>query len=248
MSDDTAARLYGIGIGPGDPELVSLKAFRLMNEADIIFTPKARVKGESLARSIVEGAGISNAAFIELEFPMVTGKTELEAKWHAAAAEVESGLAAAGPGTKAVFITLGDPGIYSTWSYLQSALAEIAPRIITKTVAGISTMNAAAASLNRPLISGREKLALIPMPVDLEELDSLINSFDTIVIYKVSNRLQDFCKKIDQLGLSESTALVKRAGLPEEEIFAALTEVKTDTEGYLSTAIIRCTGNTKGNR
>ena len=248
MSDDTAARIYGIGIGPGDPELITLKAFRLMQAADIIFAPRARVKGESLARSIVEGAGIKDAAFIELDFPMVTEKTELEAKWRAAAADVVFKLNAAGPGTCATFITLGDPGVYSTWSYLQNALAETAPQLPTQTVAGVSTMNAASAALNHPLICGREKLALIPMPADLNEIDDLIKVFDTIVLYKVSNRLQDFCKKIEQLGLLESTSLVKRTGLPEEEIFANLTEVTAETEGYLSTAIIRCGENTKGKK
>ncbi len=244
MPDDTSARISGIGIGPGDPELLSLKALRLIKEADIIFTPRAKISGESLARSIIEAAGITEGNFVEIEFPMVTGKTELEAKWGAAAESVADKIKKAASEKQAeiaaVFITIGDPGIYSTWTYLKNALADTAPHIKTETVAGIAAMNAAAAVLNNPLISGRDRLALVPMPKDLDELDSLTAGFETVVVYKVSNRLNEFCLKIEQLGLSDTTSLVQKTGQPEEQIYQRLSDIKPETNGYLSTAIIRC--------
>ncbi len=227
--------LTGIGIGPGDPGLMTLKGLKLIEEADVVFTPKARVKGDSLARSIMEGTGVRPAKVVEMEFPMTKNRQTLQEKWEAAARTVISEMA---DSSRGVFLTLGDPGIYSTWSYLQKALAETGASLRTETVPGISTMNAAGAALNRPLLLGREKLALIPLPEDLDDLDALVKLFDTVVIYKVSNRLDEFRRKIESLGLSDQTALVKRAGLEDEELYPSLKDLPVETEGYLSTALI----------
>ena len=235
MNPQETPLLTGIGIGPGDPGLITLKGLKRIEEADVVFTPKARVKGGSLARSIMEGTGVKPVKVVEMEFPMTQNRQTLQAKWDAAAKTVIREMAESSRG---VFLTLGDPGIYSTWSYLQRALKKAESPIRTETVPGVSTMNAAGAALNRPLLLGKEKLALIPLPEDLDDLDTLVKLFDTVVVYKVSHRLADFRNKIDSLGLLEHTALVKRAGLEDEEIYPDLTDLPQETEGYLSTALI----------
>lgn len=242
MSDDNKPRLWGIGTGPGEPELLTLKAHRLIREADIVFAPKARVKGDSLALDIVKGAGLKDISYREIEFPMITDKQKLRYKWDAAAQYVIDQL---GENKTGVFITLGDPGIYSTWTYLQQALNRKESNLKTGTVPGISTMNAAAAALGQPLLTGNEKLALLPLPEDLHELKIYIQLFDTLVIYKVASRLEELTILLEQWGLAEQAALIHRAGLPEEKIFPILTGLQQKSDGYLSTVIIRCRKSTK---
>ncbi len=237
MSHDNKPRLWGIGIGPGEPELMTLKAYRLISEADIVFAPKARAKGYSLAREIVTGAGLKDLPYREIEFPMVTDKEKLKRTWDDAAQHIADQL---GETQKGVFITLGDPGIYSTWTYLQRTLNRNAPNLKTGIVPGISTMNAAAAALARPLLSGREKLALLPLPSDLQELKTYIQLFDTLVIYKVSSRLKEVTIFLEQSGLAGQAALIQRAGMAEEKVYPVLTGLPRGIDGYLSTIIIRC--------
>ncbi len=237
MSDDNKPRLWGIGIGPGEPELLTLKAHRLISEADIVFAPKARAKGLSLARDIVDRAGLKNLPYREIEFPMVTDKEKLKLKWDDAAQYIIDQL---GETKRGVFITLGDPGIYSTWSYLQRTLDRNASNLKTGIVPGISTMNAAAAALAQPLLTGREKLALLPLPSDLQELKEYLQLFDTLVIYKVSGRLKELTIFLEQLGLAEQASLIQRAGMVKEKIFPVLTGLPQRIDGYLSTIIIRC--------
>lgn len=241
MSDDNSPRLWGIGTGPGEPELLTLKAHRLISEADIVFAPKARIKGNSLAMDIVKKAGLKDIPCLKIEFPMITDKKELKRKWDYAAQCVIDTL---GKNKKGVFITLGDPGIYSTWTYLQQALGRKAPDLKTGTVPGIATMNAAAAALAQPLVTGREKLALIPLPLKMEELEKYIQLFDTLVLYKVSSRLEELIILLEQWELSDHAALIQRVGLTEEKIFPVLTGLPKSTDGYLSTVIIRCSKST----
>jgi len=242
MSDDNKPRLWGIGIGPGEPELLTLKAHRLIRKADIVFAPKARIKGDSLALDIVKGAGLKDISYKEIEFPMITDKQKLRYKWDAAAQYVINQL---GINRTGVFITLGDPGIYSTWTYLQQALDRKESNLKTGTVPGISTMNAAAAALGQPLLTGNEKLALLPLPEDLHELKTYIQLFDTLVIYKVASRLEELTILLEQWGLAEQAALIHRVGLPEEKIFPVLTGLHKKSDGYLSTVIVHCKKSTK---
>lgn len=237
MSNDNKPRLWGIGIGPGEPELLTLKAHRLINEADIVFAPKARVKGESLALNIVKDAGLKDFTYREIEFPMITDKKILKDKWDAAAEYVLDQL---GDNKTGVFITLGDPGIYSTWTYLQQAFDRNGTILKTGTVPGISTMNAAASALGQTLVIGMEKMALIPLPSNLRDLEPYIGLFDTLVIYKVGSHLEELSAFLEERKLGDSSSLVQRVGLKEEKIFPVLTGLPKDTDGYLSTVIVYC--------
>ncbi|WP_037572113.1 precorrin-2 C(20)-methyltransferase [Spirochaeta cellobiosiphila] len=242
MHHDPITRLYGIGIGPGEAELLTLKAKRLLEEADIVFAPKARIKSDSLALDIVLKAGVEPSKIKELEFPMVLDKTLLARKWKDAADQI---LTLLPQGKTGAFITLGDPSIYSTWTYLKKALLDKSDHIEVNTVPGISTMNAAAAVLDKELVIGKQKMALIPLPRNLDEIEGLLSYFDTIVIYKVSNRLKEFQELMARLDLTDHCALVSRVGLEGEKIFPSLNDIHQE-EAYLSTAIIHVPSQEKG--
>lgn len=242
MRDDAekGMKLYGIGIGPGDPGLITVDGLRLMREAPVVFVPAGdRVSG-SRADEIISAAGVDRKSFHQLVFPMVTDKITLEEKWHRSAEEVYRILREKGWGC---FVTLGDPSVYSTWIYLRRALGEMAEgetaEVVCRVIPGIQTMSAAAAALGVPLVEGRERLALLPLPDDPAELKGLLRQFDTIVLYKIGARLEKLLAFLESEGLGEKVCFAGKLGLPGEVLAAGTEEIPPGTEGYLSAMIIK---------
>jgi precorrin-2/cobalt-factor-2 C20-methyltransferase len=229
-------KLFGIGVGPGDPALITVKAKEILVSVDTVFVPIAAIKRHSMAQNIVEGAGLRGLSFKELIFPMTRDRRELAGKWEESAASVVRVL---NEGGNAAFVTLGDPFIYSTWSYLLRAVKKKFPDIAVETVPGISTMNAVSAVLNTPLVEGDQRLALMPLPRDLEEIESLAKHFDTLVFYKVAARLPALVKALKRSGLAGSSCFVSRVGLPEETVIKGVNAIPEGTVGYLSTVVVK---------
>ncbi len=232
--------LYGIGIGPGDPGLITVKGMEIISrtaaEGGRIYVPEGKFQNGSLAKSILERSGTDAGAWVELEFPMTTDKTELRNKWREAAERISPFLLS---GKDAVFLTLGDPSVYSTWIYLRRELHAAYPEPRCVTVPGIQTANAAAAAHNISLLEGKEKLALLPAPDNPEELKPLLKLFDTLVLYKVGRRFQALKSFLAAEGLTESTWYTEKAGLPEEILSDNIEALPESANGYLSTIIIK---------
>jgi precorrin-2/cobalt-factor-2 C20-methyltransferase len=239
MRHDRRGRLYGVGVGPGDPELLTLKAARVIEAADVVFSPKARVKSESLARSIVEQALDREVSFRDLVYPMTRNRSVLEEHWSRAACEVLEVLDA---GQTAAFITLGDPTLYSTWTYLQRTLHRTRPDVPVEIIPGVSSINLASALAQIPLVIGEERLAVLPLPDELNELEELTVGFDTVVLMKVGKRFPDLAAFLDEHDLSHTSYLVSRAGLGEEQVVKRVDEIQPGQNGYLSLVIIRTAG------
>ena len=229
-------KLFGIGVGPGDPALITVKAKEILVSVDTVFVPIAAIKKHSMAQEIVEGAGLKGLSFKELVFPMTRNRRKLAGKWEKSAASVVRVL---DEGRNAAFVTLGDPFIYSTWSYLLRAVKEKFPDLAAETVPGISTMNAVSAVLNTPLVEGDQRLALMPLPSDLGEIDSLAQRFDTLVFYKVAARLPELVKALKRSGLAGSSCFVSRVGLPEETVIKGVGSIPEGACGYLSTVVVK---------
>ncbi|HEY5461595.1 MAG TPA: precorrin-2 C(20)-methyltransferase, partial [Deferrimonas sp.] len=156
--------LYGIGVGPGDPELITLKGARLIGACRHLFVPKARTASESVALAIAGPLVGPETRIEELLFPMTADREELVEKWDAAAARVAEILA---DGEDACFLTLGDPLLYSTYIYLLRALRGIIPDLKAVTVPGIMAFGAAAALADFPIGEGREPVTIVPAADDL---------------------------------------------------------------------------------
>jgi len=229
-------KLYGIGIGPGDPGLVTLKAKGLLERVDVICLPRASSGEGGIARQILEGLLSSPPPLLELDFPMVRDRARLREYWGRAAGQVSRLL---GEGKEVAFITLGDPLLYSTYNYLLQALREKHPDLEVETVPGVSSISAAAALAGLPLAQGGERLAILPAPPDGEGLREVLARFDTVVVMKVGDRLPALRRALEELGLAGKAVLVSRVGLEGQRVVRGLQSLKDNSVGYLSVVIIR---------
>jgi len=228
--------LYGIGIGTGDPGLITVKGVELLRSVKTVFVPAGKKTNDSLAGKILESAGVEKSKHVKLVFPMSKDRKELEAGWSETADTVAASLK---ENCRGAFVTLGDPSVYSTWIYLRRALQAAHSDISCRVVPGIQTMNAAAGMLGVPLVEGKERLALVPTPDTMDELDPLFPLFDTIVFYKVGERLDPLCKFITDKGCGDRAYFVQRAGLEGEVTAAGISAIPKEASGYLSTMIVK---------
>ncbi|MEN8190248.1 MAG: precorrin-2 C(20)-methyltransferase [Thermodesulfobacteriota bacterium] len=231
-----------IGVGPGDPELLTVKAIRAVEKSSIIVTPKAKKNGNSTALSILEqGMDLAGKETLELHFPMkkiCLGEppdAEVETAWRAAADAVLQHL---DNGRNVVFPTLGDPAIYSTGYYLYQTIIEMRPEVEVNFTPGISAMSACSASTRQPICLGDDKLAVIPATFTPERLEEILSSFDTIVLMKVHTVIDELRSLLDRLDLIHCSVLIERAGMADERIIGNLDEI-TGPLHYFSTIVVR---------
>jgi precorrin-2/cobalt-factor-2 C20-methyltransferase len=244
-----AGKLYVVGIGPGDPELMTLKAVRVLKEVPCIFVPKGREEGSSLALSIVQKMlNLDGKEIIEAYFPMVKTasiaecgarsaeeKQELDAKWNQS---VDAVLAQLNKGRDAAFITIGDPAIYSTFFYLYDRLLERKPSLTIEIVPGISSINAAAARAGLSLGLGNDKIAILPANY-LDSLEETLKKYDTVVLMKVSKVFDTVRDTLCRMNLADAATYVARAGMEDERILKDIRQVREEDLNYFSLVIVR---------
>lgn len=174
--------LYAIGVGPGAPDLLTLRAVKALEKVQVILTAASSNNDYSLALSIAAPYLKPDVRIERLDFPMTRDKTVLEAAWIRAA---ETAAAILREGHDVAFLTLGDPLIYSTFAYLWRALSEIAPQTRVEIVSGITSFQAAAARVNMSLCEGAEPLTVIPGIIPEDELTKLLDTPGGAAILKV---------------------------------------------------------------
>ncbi len=235
-SNGVKGKLYGIGIGPGDPKLLTIRAEEILDKVDTIFVPKANDNEVSCARSIIEASAGGKKRYVELTFPMTKNKKILGSYWQKAASIIALEIR---KNKDAAFVTIGDPFIYSTYIYLLKTLRRDFPDIEVKTIPGISSFNAAAACAQFPLVEGSERLAILPVKINLEGLKEALGEFDTVVLMKVGSKLKNVIRLLKEMDLVKNSLLVSRAGHPEETIIRDLSSLEDKKLGYLSVIIVR---------
>src|SRR5262245_37265527 len=198
--------LYGVGTGPGDPELLTLKAVRLVGEAGVVFCPSGR---PGRARTIA-AAHLQGRRVVELEMEMRGDRDgALRAAAEVVARELDGGVG--------VYLTEGDPTLYSTFGLLARALALVTPEVEVRTVPGVSSVTASAAAAGFGLGLGDESLAVLPASAPPALLDDVLESFDTTVLLKPS-LADDLAGRLRRLGLLEGSALVEEATGPGQRV------------------------------
>ncbi len=201
--------LYGVGLGPGDPELMTLKADRLIRSASVVAYP-APDTGESFARRIAADAIPADAVEVPIVIPMRVQRFPAQAVYDAAAAEISAHLAA---GRDVVALCEGDPFFYGSFMYLHERLAGAFPVVI---VPGVTSMTAVAGVAARPLCARNEVLSVIPAPLPEAEIAARLGAEGAAVIMKVGRHLGKVRRVIDAAGLMARAVYVSHASLPEE--------------------------------
>ncbi|WP_303974074.1 cobalt-factor II C(20)-methyltransferase [Streptococcus merionis] len=228
------AKFYGIGIGPGDSELVTVKASRLLGDLDIVYTPEAKKRSKSLALSIAEPYLSEQLEIKQRHFPMIASLDEKKKQWEAIAAEVVEDVQA---GKNVGFITLGDPMVYSTYSYLLDILKE---DIETQTIPGITSFTSMASELGQPLTMDEESLAVVPATADVEKMDAALQLHDTVVLMKVANHLDVVLPLLAKHQLLEQTFLVSHSSSEKQIMMKGVDKLTPDSKlSYFTTMIVK---------
>jgi precorrin-2/cobalt-factor-2 C20-methyltransferase len=231
------ATVYAVGVGPGDPELLTRKAERILRSVDVILAPVSHPSEASVAlETIREFIDENRQKIIVHQFPMTSDRSRLIPAWQEAAALI---AAHAEAGRSVAFITIGDPLFYSTFIYLLRILRETWPQIPIEIVPGISSINAAASQAALPLVEGDEKMVVIPATAGIEQIKTALETYETVVLMKVKPLFSAIVELLRTSGREQSTVFVERVGTPRQKVLTDFSEIAAHTPDYLSLMIIK---------
>lgn len=203
--------LYGVGLGPGDPELMTLKAARIIGAAKVIAYPTL-AGGDSFARAIAAGIIAPDVHEIRIDIPMSTEREPAQQAYDVAAKQIEETLSQGGD---VVCLCEGDPFFYGSFMYL---FARLSGRFDTQIIPGVTSVTACAARAEMPLAARNERLTILPGPLPEAELRARIEGAESVAIMKVGRHLPKIRGVIAALGLTDQAKYIERATLPEEVV------------------------------
>ena len=227
--------LYGVGVGPGDPQLVTLRALEVLGQCPVVAVPVSQPGAESYALSVVAiHLRPPEHVLLRLHFPMTRARAERLAARREAAQRVYAELQA---GRDVAFLTEGDPMLHSTFLH---ALAHLPPDTPFQVVPGVSSIAAAAAVAGVPLVDGDQRLAVLPATFeDLTRLGRTLRDFDTVVLLKVHRVLDRVIDTLTELDLLDQAVLVERASHPSGRVVRDVASLRGRPVHYLSLLIVR---------
>ena len=225
-------KLYGVGVGPGDPELLTLKALRLIRENPVIAVPGEDIRA-SVAYQIVKGAyeALDEKTLLPVAMPMTKDPAVLEANHEKAAGDVEAYLR---QGKNVVFLTLGDPTVYSTYLYVHKRI--LARGYEAEIVSGITSFCAVAARLNMGLVERNEPLHVIPATYQADGMDQVLKLPGTKVLMKTGRKMAQVRESIQKSG--QQAVMIENCGMPGERIFEGAENIP-EKSGYYSLIIVK---------
>jgi len=209
--------LIGIGVGPGDPDLLTVKAVKAIQNADIIMCPASKEDRPSIALSVVSSLidKSKNQEIVKLIFPMTKDKDVLEQTWKKNAKIMAEKVLL---GKNVVYLTVGDPYLYSTWIYMYKDLKENYPEMDISVIPGIVSMFAFASKVGISIAEGAEKVAIIPSCYDLSSVKEIAKHSETMVFLK------------DGRYFDQVINVLKESGFPDDSIFAIGQDLGTENE------------------
>ncbi len=230
-------RLYGVGVGPGDPELLTLRAYNILSRVPVIFVPLKDRESKSYARSVISSLiKKAEGKVVGLVLPMLRDKKQLADYWQQAADTIWRYLK---KGEDCAFVNVGDPLLYGTFIHILETLRKGHPEIEVEVVPGISSINAAAARAVVPLASSDERIAIISGNRDDKVIRETIANFDTVVFIKMNTVFDKLLPILEELKLTEKCVYVRRCTTQEEEIIRDISQLKGEKIDYFSLLILR---------
>ncbi|WP_428357120.1 precorrin-2 C(20)-methyltransferase [Methyloprofundus sp.] len=238
------ATLYGVSLGPGDPGLITRKAWDLLHSGADWTYPVRKKKGKSYALNIVLEAGlIPPDNHTELVFPMTHDRKILAKYWLQAAEQVLQKLKS---GNDVVFLVEGDASTYSTFQHLAKTVAGLDENIAIQTIAGVSSFNAAAARAKMPLADTDDTVAIIPAGYGIAMIESMLSDFDTLILLKVKPLLDDILDLLEHKNLLTQSCFIEKAGSSEERIVHDVLSLRGQKVNYLSLLMVHNSHRIRG--
>lgn len=237
MGTKTYGKLIGASLGPGDPELITRRAWAALQSGARWIYPVKKAEESSYALSIVERGGLAVPAdAVELVFPMTRDAEALTKAWVRAAAQTVELLA---EGRDLVFLVEGDASTFATFGHLARVARELAPEIEVETIPGVSSFAAAAATAGMPLAEEDETLAIIPAAYGTGVIDHMLDEFDTLILLKVKPLLDEVLELLERRGLLATSCFIEKVGSPDERIIRDLASLKGGKVNYLSLLLVQ---------
>jgi precorrin-2/cobalt-factor-2 C20-methyltransferase len=228
--------LYGIGVGPGDPELITLKAAKILGQVDIVFAAASTKNHHSMAMSIAKPYIPQTTSIELLKFPMTRDKDKTRHAWEM---HTQTILAELEKGKNVAFLTLGDSMTYSTFGYIARHIGTHASHISIQTIPGITSYQAAAARLNTPLVEGEESIMIVSGAKGGDRLRELAGRPENVVFLKAYRKVKDITAAIDEIGVYQNCFGIKNCGLEDEEIITDIQELNEQLPNYWTLIIAK---------
>jgi len=236
MSSAGMGTFYGVGIGPGDPELMTRKAVRVLTEVDWIFHPFETRTGTSFSRRIIAPLGLPEAKFRQISLGMSQDRMPDQ---HTYATAVDEMVRELRQGKSVAWITQGDPLFYSTFIHLYAEMRQRFPDVPIDIVPGVTSPSAAAAAAGVPVSLLAEKVAVVPAVYGLDTLPALLEDFATLFLMKVNTVFDQLLETLATLPYKVQSVYVEKVGTPEERIVTDLPTLRGQKLSYFSLVMVR---------
>ena len=232
--------LTAVGVGPGDPELITVKGLKALQAADIVFVPQSRDGNKSLAwRIVADYIDQSRQEVVSLLLPMTRNPRELVPAWEAAVDVIEGKLSAERP--LGVYVLLGDPLLYGSFMYIWERLNEngLGPDVQVEIVPGVTSFAATAAATQTVLSMTHERVAILPASYEtIANLKQMFETFETVILLKAGTVLPQLLETLEQLELLDHAVYGERVGMPEEVVVTDVRQLLGQKPPYLSLLIV----------
>ncbi len=236
--------LYGVSLGPGDPGLITRRAWELLQQDATWTYPIRNKKSESYALDIVTRSGLAlTDKHQALIFPMTHDIEVLSKYWLRAAQTVVDLM---NSGEDVLFLVEGDASTYSTFGHLARTVVSLDESATVNIIPGVTSFNAAAATLNQPLADVDDTVAIIPAAYGIPVIEKLLLDFDSLVLIKVKPLLDDIIELLEKHGLLELSSFIEKAGAPDERIINDVASLRGQKVNYLSLILVKNPNRIRG--
>jgi precorrin-2/cobalt-factor-2 C20-methyltransferase len=230
-------KLWGVGVGPGAPDLMTLRSIAVLRAADVLVLPRSSDWGESMAWKIAEPnvGAVEKQERLFLTFPMSKDPERLKPAWEKAFVEIGRRLQAH---STVAFVTEGDPSLYSTFVYLREEAPARWPGIEIEVVPAVSSVLAVPAVAGLSLADGQERIAILPATYGTDDLDAVLRAFDTIVLMKIGPEMPRIIAALERHGLLDRAVYVAKATMREQRIVRDLRSVEAERGDCFAMCVI----------